>query len=146
MVGTRPQSGISTPAVNDYGSTVIQQDITLAVATGTGAVSGTIYIPVGSQIIDVIVDTLVAWNSGSSDTFSLGTAAGGTQFASGVSTAATGRVRPTFTAAQLLAMQNVGFPAAVIGTITQGGAAATTGSVVAQVLYVPTVQPFIGAT
>lgn len=146
LVGTRPQSSPTTPWINDYGSVLIEQDMTLAVATGTAAISGTIYVPIDSKLVDVIVDTQVAFNSGTSDVFSLGTVAAGTSYASGVSVAAAARVRPTFTAAQLINMGNVVAPGELVGTITQSGTAATTGSVVARVLYSPTAQPFTGNT
>jgi hypothetical protein len=146
LVGTRPQSSPTTPWINDFGSVVIEQDTTLAVATGTTAVSGTLYVPTGSKILDVIVDTEVAFNSGATDVLSLGTAAADTSFASGVNVAAAGRLRPTFTAAQLINMGNVVAPGELVATITQGGTAATTGSVIARVLYSPTLQPFTGNT
>jgi hypothetical protein len=147
LVGTRPQSSPTTPWINDFGSVVIEQDITLAVATGTGAVSGTIYVPTGSELLDVMVDTMVVFNSGTTDVLSLGTAAADTSYASGVNVhTPTGRQRPTFTAAQLINMGNVAAPGELVATITQGGTAATTGSVVARVLYTSTTQPFTGNT
>lgn len=146
LVGTRPQSSPTTPWINDFGSAVVVQQMTLAVATGTAAVSGTLYVPIGCKLLDVLVDTQVAWNSGTSDVLSLGTAAADTSYASGVSVAATGRVRPTFSAAQLINMGNVVAPASLVATITQVGAAASTGSTVATVLYQPTVQPYTGNT
>jgi hypothetical protein len=146
LVGTRPQSSPTTPWINDYGSVVIEQDITLGVATGTAAVSGTIYVPVGSELLDVIVDTQVAFNSGTSDLLSLGTAVADTSYASGVTVRATGRVRPTFSAAQLINMGTVVAPGALVATIAQVGAAATTGSVVARVLYTSNAQTLTGNT
>lgn len=146
FVGTRPQSSPTTPWINDSGSVVIEQDITLVVATGTSAVSGTIYVPNGSELLDVMVDTMVAFNSGTTDVLSLGTAAADTSYASGVTVHATGRVRPTFTAAQLINMGNVAAPGELVATITQGGTAATTGSVVARVLYTSNAQTLTGNT
>lgn len=146
QVGTRPQSSPTTPQINDYGNVVVEQDMTLVVATGTTEVSGTIYVPIGAKLLDVIVDNEVAWNSGTSDVFSLGTAAADTSYASGVSTASTGRVRPTFTATQLINMGSIVSPGELVGTVTQSGTAATTGSTVAHVIYAPTVQPYVGNT
>jgi hypothetical protein len=147
LVGTRPQSSPTTPAINDYGSTVVAQQVTLVVATGTAAVTGTCYIPIGAAILDILVDTDTVWNSGTSDTLSVGTAAAGTQYASGVDVKTSAvRIRPTFTAAQLAAMQNVAAPAELFVTITQVGAAASTGKTVVSVLYMPTVQAFTGNT
>ena len=147
LIGTRPQSSATTPGVNDYGGAVCAQQIDLNVATGTGAVTASCYVPIGCAIIDIISDTLVVWNSGTSDTLSVGTAAGGTQYASGVDTkTAAGRTRPTFTAAQLTVGGTVAAPGQIFATITQVGAAATTGMTTVTILYLPVVQPFIGNT
>jgi hypothetical protein len=147
LVGTRPQNSATTPAVNDYGLVVLAQQVALAVNTGTGAVTGTCYLPIGSAILDIVCDTTTAWNSGTSDTLSVGTAAAGTQYASGVDVkTATGRTRPTFTATQLTNMQNVAAPAELFFTVTQVGTAATTGATLVTVFYMPVVQAFTGNT
>ncbi len=96
----------------------------------TTAVSSTLYIPAGSKITDIIVDVLTAFNSATSATLTVGTAAAGTQYAGSVDAKTAGRVRPTFTAAQLAAMSNVS---------TTGTAAPTTAPVVV------TITP-VGAT
>jgi hypothetical protein len=73
----------------------------------TTAVSSTLYIPAGSIILDFYVDVLTAFNSATSATLTVGIAAAGTEYVSGVNVkAATGRIAPTFTAAQLAAMSN----------------------------------------
>jgi hypothetical protein len=146
QVGTRPQSSPTTPGINDYGNVLIEQDITLVAATGTAAVTESLYLPIGAKLVDVVVDNMVGWNSGTADVFSLGTSAGGTSFVSGVSLASTGRTRPTFTAAQLINMGSIAAPGELFGTVTQSGTAATTGSTVAHIIYEPTIQPFTGNT
>jgi len=94
-------------------------------------VSSTLYIPAGSEIIDFNVDVLTAFNSATSATLSIGLTAGGTEYVSSVNVkAATGRIAPTYTAAQLAAMN---------GVTTTGTAAPTTAPVVV------TVTP-VGAT
>src|SRR5580765_1621996 len=93
----------SSPA--NAGSTLLTQTVTLDNNT-TNPVSATMVIPSNSQIIDLIVDTLTAWNSATSDTLTIGTAAAGTQYAGAVDVKTAGRVRPTFSAAQLLAGSN----------------------------------------
>lgn len=107
----------------------------------TTAVSSTLYIPAGSKITDIIVDVLTAYNSATSAVLSVGTAAAGTQYASGVDAKTAGRVRPTFTAAQLAAMSNVSVlgvaaptTAPVVVTITPTGATSA-GYVRVTVLY-----------
>lgn len=112
----------------NIGFAVLQQETALT-QNGTNAVSATLFVPVGAKIVDIIVDTLTPFNSATSAILSVGTAAAGTQYASGVDVRTAGRVRPTFTAAQLAAMDNVsvlGVPAPkvspVVITITPTGA------------------------
>jgi len=61
-------------------------------------------IPAGSQIIDIIVDQVVAATTGTT-TISVGTASGGAQLMAAVATTAGGRFRGTATAATQLAWQ-----------------------------------------
>ena len=96
----------------------------------TTAVSKTMYIPAGSQIVDFSIDVLTAFNSATSATLSIGTSAGATTYVGSVDVkTATGRIAPTYTAAQLAAMSNqtvlgVAAPttAPVVVTITPVGA------------------------
>ena len=112
----------------NLGFAVLEQETSIT-QNSTTAVSSTLYVPVGAKLIDIIVDTLTAFNSASSAVLSVGTAAAGTQYASGVDVTTAGRVRPTFTAAQLAAMSNVSVlgvaaptPAPVVVTVTPTGA------------------------
>lgn len=108
----------------NIGLAVLQQETSIT-QNSTNAVSSTLYIPVGSKIVNILVDVLTAFNSGTSAVLSVGTSAGGTQYASGVDVkTATGRITPTFTAAQLAAMSNV---------TVLGAAAPTTAPVVVTV-------------
>ena len=61
-------------------------------------------LPQGSQIIDIVVDQVVAATAGTT-TISVGTASGGAQLMAGVATTAGGRFRGTATAATQLAWQ-----------------------------------------
>ena len=61
-------------------------------------------IPAGSQVIDIIVDQVVAATVGTT-TISVGTASGGAQLMAAVATTAGGRFRGTATAATQLAWQ-----------------------------------------
>jgi hypothetical protein len=112
----------------NLGFAVLEQETSIT-QNSTTAVSSTLYIPVGAKLIDIIVDTLTAFNSATTAVLSVGTAAAGTQYASGVDVKTAGRVRPTFTAAQLAAMSNVTVlgvaaptPAPVVVTVTPTGA------------------------
>lgn len=127
----------TTPA--DAGLAVLSQVATLVV-NGTNAVTAQFALPYGSQIVDILADTTTAWNSGTSDTLSVGATAGGTDYASGISVSTAGRVRPTYTATQLENMLNISGNTAVYATVTPVGTAATTGSTTVTLLYVQTVQ------
>ena len=107
----------------------------------TTAVSSTIYIPAGSIILGFNVDVLTAFNSATSATLTIGTAAAGTQYVSGVNAKTAGRASITYTAAQLAAMSNqsvlgVAAPttAPVVVTVTPVGATSA-GYVSVSVLY-----------
>ncbi len=104
-----------------------------------------INVPAGSRITSFDVDVLTAFNSGTSATFSAGTTTGGTTYVSGVDVkAATGRIAPTYTAAQLAAMSGqsvvgvaspIAAPGNVYLTITSVGQP-TAGYVTVAVNYV----------
>jgi hypothetical protein len=117
-------------ANGDRGYVEVIQKLTLT-QNSTNAVSATFYLPYSAgltgqglsypQISEIWVDVTTAFNSATSSTLSVGTAAAGTQFVSGVSCNTAGRVIPTFTGAQLLAMQKV-LQGTVVATITIVGA------------------------
>ena len=82
-----------------YQSTTITQN-------GTNPVSSTMNIPAGSILTSFNVDVLTAFNSTTSAILSVGVSAGATTYVSGVSCLSTGRIAPTYTAAQLAAMSD----------------------------------------
>jgi len=99
--------------------------------------NATFNIPASSQIVDIIVDVLTQYDSATSATLTVGTASAGTTYASGVNAKTGVRVRPTFTAAQLAAMDDVGTNRTVVATITSVGQP-TAGQVRVTMLYVQT--------
>lgn len=109
---------------------VVLSQATSITQNSTNAVSSTLYIPAGSRIVDFNIDVLTAYNSATSATLTIGTAAAGTQYVGSINAKTAGRAAITYTAAQLAAMN---------GVTTTGGAAATTAPVVV------TVTP-VGAT
>jgi hypothetical protein len=113
----------------NQGFSVLTQSTAIA-QNSTTAVSSTLYIPAGSQILNFNIDVLTAFNSATSATLSIGTAAAGTQYVGSVNAKTAGRASITFTAAQLAAMN---------GVSVLGAAAATSAPVVV------TVTP-VGAT
>lgn len=75
----------------------------------TGATTGNydvtaFILPQGSQIVDIVVDQVVAAGTGTT-TVSVGTASGGAQLMAAIATTAGGRFRGTATAATQLAWQ-----------------------------------------
>ena len=137
-----------TKAGVDVGTCVLTQQVTLN-QNSTTAVSATVYLPGGSQIIDIITDTPTPWNSATSATLSVGTAAAGTQFASGVDVKTTGlRIRPTFTGAQLTNMNSLSVSsqsAPVVATVTPVGATSA-GQTIVTYVYTQDVQVNLGST
>lgn len=127
----------------NQGLTVLAQTVSLT-QNGATAVSGTLYIPAGSRIVDFTVDVLTVWNSGTSATLSIGTSAGATTYDASVDVkTATGRIASVFTAAQLAAMNGVSLVGAasptlptVVFTVTPVGTAATTGYVEVTMRYI----------
>ena len=83
--------------------------------------SASINVPYGSQLVEIVVDVLTQYNSATSATLSIGTAAAGTQYVSGVNAKTGVRVYPTFTAAQLAAMDDIGTNGTVVATVTSVG-------------------------
>lgn len=94
-----------------------------------------IKVPEGAQLVAFFADTLTAFNSLTSATLSIGSAAAGTQYASGVDVKTDGREAPTLTAAQLAAMDDVGTNTTVYATVTSVGQP-TAGQVRITVQYV----------
>jgi len=99
--------------------------------------NGTVYLPNDSQITDILVDVLTLYNSATSATLSVGTSSGATTYASGVNVKTGVRVLPTFTAAQLAAMDDIDTNGTVVATVTSVGVP-TAGQVRVTYRYVQT--------
>lgn len=137
-----------TKAGVDVGTCVLTQQVILN-QNSTTAVDGIVNLPGGSQIIDILVDPLTSWNSATSASLTIGTAAAGTQFSSGIDVkAATARTRPTFTQAQLAAINSLSVSSqsvAVHATVTVVGATSA-GQTVVTYVYSQDVQVNLGST
>jgi hypothetical protein len=92
-------------------------------------------VPAGAQIVDIVVDQVVAATVGTT-TISVGTASGGAQLAAGVVTTAGGRFRGTATAATQLAWQIGAADQAVWVRNAVGGGTLGAGRFIVTVLYV----------
>jgi len=117
----------------NWGYVVLTQSITLT-QNGANAVSGAINLPAGVQLIDFRPDVTTAFDSATSATLTVGVAAAGTDYVSGVNAKTAGRASPSYSAAQLAAMLNTGTNTVLTATVTPVGAT-TAGSVTVTVTY-----------
>ncbi|MCB8880125.1 hypothetical protein ACELLULO517_07750 [Acidisoma cellulosilytica] len=137
QAGTKKDAD-QTGAAN-IGSVLLTQTLTLT-QNGTTAVTAAFVLPANSQIVGFNVDTVTAWNSGTSDTLTIGTAAAGSQYVGGVSVATAARAAISYTAAELLAMSNIGVNTTVDVTVTPVGTAATAGTTIVTIEYIQAAQ------
>ena len=123
-------AGSALTEATDGGYVVLSQTISLTSVAGGTAVSGSIGIPSGAQIIGFNIDTLTAPVAGGGTAttapITIGTAAAGTQYLSATDCFAAGRAALSFTAAQLTAMSNVGTNTSVFATVDPNGTISTT--------------------
>ena len=99
--------------------------------------SGSINLPAGSQIVEIYADVLTAYNSATSATLTIGSAAAGTQYVTSVNAKTSGRNTTTHTAAQCTAMANITTNTALFATVTSVGQP-TAGQVRVTIQYVQT--------
>ena len=129
----RAGSGTLTDTV-DGGFVVMAQTTTVTTAAAGTATSATLTLPESSQIIDFFADMVVneAVGGGTATTIpmTIGTAAAGTQYVSSTDVFAGGRIALTFTAAQLLAMSDIGTNTSVVVTLDPNGTISTTQGVI----------------
>jgi len=118
----------------DTGNVVLSQSSVITFDT-TLVQNATFKVPANSQLVDIIVDDLVGYNSATSATFSAGITSGGTEYVSGVNAKTTGRKSNSYSATQLSNMASVGSNTSVIATVTSVGQP-TAGSVRVTLLYV----------
>jgi len=123
-------AGSYTTEGYDGGYAVLTQAISLTSTADGLAVSGSILIPAGSQIVNFQIDTLTAPVSGGGTAttapITIGTAAAGTQYLSATNCFSAGRASLSFTAAQLTAMSNVSTNTSVFATVDPNGTISTT--------------------
>lgn len=139
--GSAIKTGTNLGTGSDAGFVVLSQTVlmnfTAEAGGGNDNVDASLTLPPSSQIINIIPDTLTAWDSVTSATFTAGSAAGGSQYVSGVDVKSDGREAPTFTAAQLAAMDDIGTNTTVHFRVAQAGNTSA-GQLRATVLYVQT--------
>ena len=120
----------------NIGLAVLSQSVVVSF-DNTLVQTGYIDIPVNSQIVEIYADVLTAYNSASSATLTVGSAAAGTQYVTSVNAKTGGRNTTTHTATQVTAMQNIGTNTRVYFTVTSVGQP-TAGSVRCTLQYVQT--------
>ena len=129
----RAGSGSLTDTV-DGGFVVMSQTTTVTTAAAGTATSATLTLPASSQIIsifaDMVVDEAVGGGTATAIAMTVGTAAAGTQYVSSTDVFAGGRIALTFTAAQLLAMSDIGSNTSVVVTLDPDGTISTTQGVI----------------
>lgn len=106
---------------SDLGTAELTQVATLT-QNSTTAVTAIVYLPQNASIVDFKIDNLTVWDSGTSATLSIGTAAAGTQYVGSINGKTAGRQAPTYTSAQLTAMANITTSVGVYITMTPSGA------------------------
>ena len=104
----------------NIGLAVLSQTVLIDVGA-TLVQNGSVNLPYDSQIVDILVDVLTQYDSATSATLSVGTSSGATTYASGVNVKTGVRVLPTFTAAQLAAMDDINTNGTVVATVTSVG-------------------------
>jgi hypothetical protein len=129
----RAGSGTLTDTV-DGGFVVMSQTTTVTTAAAGTATSATLTLPASSQIIsffaDMVVNEAVGGGTATAIAMTVGTAAAGTQYVSSTDVFAGGRIALTFTAAQLLAMSDIGSNTSVVVTLDPDGTISTTQGVI----------------
>jgi len=138
--GSNPSRGAST----DFGVAVLMKSVEVTTLADGSAVSGTITLPANSSIVDYKVDRVVAPSVGGGTATTLpvtvGTAAASTQYMNSVDLFSTARAAPTLSAAQVLALSNIGSNTNVVVTVDPNGTILTTQARVRlTVQYVPSV-------
>lgn len=117
--GPNKDPGDSAAPYNQ-GTSVLTQYVNIAV-NATLVSESEIFLPPGARIMDFDCDVLTAFDSATSATLTAGITSGATTYMGGVDVkAATGRIAPTYTAAQLAAMSDqsiVGVAAPIPGQV-----------------------------
>lgn len=141
-------SGPLRAGTQRYGTVASGRNTGLAVLTQsydtgnlTGAIVGNVdtavaVVPQGSQIVDIVVDQVVASATGTT-TVSVGTTSGGAELMAAIATTAGGRFRGTATAATQLAWQtSTTADTTIYVRNATGTATLTAGRFIVTILYV----------
>ena len=114
----------------DGGFVVLSQTTTVSsIAAGT-AVTGSVKIPAGSQIVEIFADKIVDWVVGGGTATALnvsaGSTSGGAEYLPASDLASSARTTGTMTVATVAAMDDVGSNTTVYFTVDPNGTVSTT--------------------
>jgi hypothetical protein len=124
-----------SPGGSNVGLVELAQSVLLN-QNGANNVSATMNLPPNSQILDALIDTLVAFDS-TTAVLTLGMTPGASDYVSGINVKVLARGVAAYTSPQLLAMSNIGANTAVVATVTVTGTA-TVGQARVTLRYVQT--------
>lgn len=111
------------PSGVGVGTAVFSQTVVIDRNTsGTVNVDATFTLPKNAQIIALFPDTLTAWDSATSAGLTIGSTAGGAEYMTSVDVKSNGRETPSYSAAQLAAMDDIGTNTTVYVRVAQVGA------------------------
>jgi hypothetical protein len=113
------------------------EKVTLQAATVTN-VDATITLPKNSQIIAIYADSTVAWTATGAVVLTAGITAGGIEYITTIDLKTVTRGNPTLTAAQLLAMNNIGTNQSLVLRANSASGANATGTTIVTVLIAQT--------
>jgi len=107
----------------------------VAWAATAAAATASVVLPANANIVDFIVDQPVVTTGGTAVNLTSGISAAGVEYIASTDVKATVRLRPTFTAAHLLAMSNIGANTSVYVQVTPTVSAVTAGVLSVTILY-----------
>lgn len=107
----------------------------VAWAATAAAATASVTLPANANIVDIIIDQPVVTTGGTAVNLTAGISAAGVEYVASTDVKATVRLRPTLTAAHLLAMSNIGASTAFYAQVTPTASAVTAGVLSVTVLY-----------
>lgn len=130
--GSSVRAGATPSESTDAGHAILVKQVTLQ-AAGGATENAQVVLPAKSALLDLTFDTTVA-HTAATITLKAGITAGGSEYASSTNIKAAGRIRPTFTAAQLAAMADTTSNTTVYFQAA-AGTPTSTGTTIITVMY-----------
>jgi len=108
----------------------------VAWAATAAAVTESVNLPANASIVDFIIDQSLVTTGGTAINLTAGISAAGVEYIASTDIKTTVRLRPTYTAAHLIAMRTIGTNTTVYVQITPTATAVTAGVTIVTVQYV----------